>query len=258
MSGKRWRRQANRSTTLTKRRTGSRTGSASPLSSSARRSPNSSTRRSSCAVSAARHSTRPRRGHNLRGSPARGAPLSPHLPQRRRRRSPRSSAPGQRTPSRPYIRRRSPVLGRGDPVISLFSAAADLPVVLPLADALDTSRVGFLIDTADSPFAIRDWLSSLADGPALSVTCENLPVPSSATRPAAGSTSAACPQAPNRQHTDRGTPCPSSIQASARPSAPRCNTTSGSPTVRRRQAPTSRCRPATCLLPPPTRTPSRG
>ncbi|AXE80805.1 ATP-grasp domain-containing protein [Streptomyces atratus] len=43
-------------------------------------------------------------------------------------------------------------------------------VVLPPAGNLDTSRVGFLIVTADSPEAARDWLSSLADGLTLSVT----------------------------------------------------------------------------------------
>ncbi|OKI45430.1 carboxylase [Streptomyces sp. TSRI0281] len=43
-------------------------------------------------------------------------------------------------------------------------------VVLPPTGDLDTSRVGFLIVSADSPDATRDWLSSLADRLTLSVT----------------------------------------------------------------------------------------
>ncbi|WP_342746340.1 hypothetical protein [Streptomyces monashensis] len=43
-------------------------------------------------------------------------------------------------------------------------------VVLPPTGKLDTGRVGFLIVTADSPEAARDWISSLANGLTLSVT----------------------------------------------------------------------------------------
>lgn len=43
-------------------------------------------------------------------------------------------------------------------------------VVLPPAGDLDTSRVGFLVVTADCPAAARDQLSLLADGLTLSVT----------------------------------------------------------------------------------------
>ncbi|MFJ6101883.1 acetyl-CoA carboxylase biotin carboxylase subunit family protein [Streptomyces sp. NPDC092359] len=43
------------------------------------------------------------------------------------------------------------------------------PVVLPPAGDLDTSRVGFLVATADSPAAVRARFASLADGLALSV-----------------------------------------------------------------------------------------
>ncbi len=42
--------------------------------------------------------------------------------------------------------------------------------MLPPAGDLDTSRVGFLLVTADSPAAARDRLSLLADGLTLSVT----------------------------------------------------------------------------------------
>ncbi len=42
-------------------------------------------------------------------------------------------------------------------------------VVLPPAGDLDTSRIGFLVVTADNPAAARDRLSLLADGLTLSV-----------------------------------------------------------------------------------------